>query len=279
MTTYDDLLALSFEDRIAQAIMALLFSASHIEIVAKPAEYANNELKNGQPKATAVTNRKNTLVQDLAAARTNAALPFTRIDPVGGLRMPSGEAQASPEVLISPVGNDSEIDMDTTAVVIVGDTIYVACNFKRRRSSAAPALGKTNFEYVGFGSFPAVSIELMVAVLRDELADVRSSGNAADKARAQAIAWCKIIGLENDPTDAVSNAIAHAEMQVVNHCLPKVIDITGKLFVGVSRPCCPSCAGYLGGAGFGFTRGHAIAPKNWAHPSTFSTKLLVVKPV
>ena len=282
MTTYDDLLALSFEDRIAQTVMALLYSASHIEITAQM-PYAPKELKNGLPKPNAVQKRKDALSARLVAGSAAAILPLTAHAPGQPLNepgTPTGELQAHPEVLIRTDLQPSEIDMDTTAVALVGDSLYIACNFKRRHIVGVPQLAPKNFHYIAFGNFLDVSIALMGAALRTELADVGAEGSADDKERARAIRFIKIIGPSDNPTTAAQNAQAHAEMQIVNHCLPKVIDLPAmRLNVGVSRPCCPSCTRYLLSAKLGFTRSHEIDPGNWKHPNDISTKLLHTLPV
>nr|WP_298136147.1 hypothetical protein [uncultured Pseudomonas sp.] len=281
MTTYSDLLALSFEDRIAQTVMALLYSACHIEIAAQM-PYDPAELKKGVPKPAAITARQDALVNRLESARAAAALPIKSHSPGQPLTSPgtpTGERQATPEVLIRADLQPSEIDMDTTAVALTGDTLYIACNFKRRDIVGVPKLSPKSFHYIGFGNFPDVSIALLGAALRTELADVRASGSSEDRARAQAIRFCKIIGPSIDPTTAVANAEAHAEMQIVNHCLPKVIDNTEELSLGVSRPCCPDCTRTLRAARIGFTRSHDVVAGNWRAPNAFSTKVLHILPI
>ncbi|NWD77693.1 hypothetical protein HX890_26580 [Pseudomonas gingeri] len=268
MALYEDLLALTFEDRIAQSAMALLYSASHVEITATMQPYEPREIRNGNPRAAAITARQDVLKGRLDSARDAASQPIKR------LGTPTGELQATPEVLIRIDLQPSEIDMDTTACALVGDTVYLACNFKRRSIVGAPKLSRPAYHYLGFGNFPDVSIALLSTALREELEDVRVNGTGTDRARAQAIRFCKIIGPGTDPTTAVQNAEAHAEMQLVNHCLPKVIDNTGELYLGVSRPCCPNCTRALQAARIGFTRSHNIEAQNWRSPNAFSTKLL-----
>lgn len=275
---YSELLDQSVEDRIAQSIMATIYSSCHIEIRSPAQPYTARELKNNIPKPAAVSSRRDTLLQQLQSARTEASRP-TSVHLADILQGPAARTHSAPQVLIRTDLQPSEIELDTTAVAIIGDTLYAACNFKRRTISGDPKLSPKSFDYINFGHFPDISLALLWAALRSELADICNDRFSEGHDRVQAIQYCRIIAPSNPPTNAAQNAETHAEMQIVNHCQPRAIEKNLQLNVGVSRPCCPECTRTLVERNIGFTRSHTIPPVNWISPDAFTTRVLHTIPI
>ncbi|TBV14603.1 hypothetical protein [Stutzerimonas kirkiae] len=275
---YKELLNQRLEDRIAQTIMATIYSSCHIEIRSPVQPYTANELRKSAPKPSAISSRQAALNQQFQLSRITASTPTTT-HLADVLQGSIARTHSAPEVLIRTDLQPSEIELDTTAVAIIGDTLYAACNFKRRTITGNPKLSPKSFDYINFGHFPDVSLALLWAVLRSELADICNDQLSEDQDRVQAIQYCKIIAPTTSPTNAEENAETHAEMQIVNHCQAKSIERNIPLNIGVSRPCCPECTRTLLERNIGFTRSHAIPPKNWRSPDSFTTKVLHTIPI
>lgn len=259
---HEGLKALAFEDRIAQLVMAVLYSSNHIEVT-----HRLGDAKDKPDKQKAIDAARKRLKAEFNAASEARIVPaehlaFSRDRDVLMRGDYSDKVDDKGEPL-NPVMPVSDIDFDTTAVAIDGSNLLMACNYKVRRMAAAgPSWSgrKSNFEYIAFNTISNQSMRLIQQALTAELDDVRANGTDKDKAKAGALNMCQFIGPKVRPEDAQQNAKPHAEMQLLKF-LKSVGHEIRDVHVGVSRGCCPACTEWLTKLGALFTRSHEVDPR------------------
>jgi hypothetical protein len=141
-----------------------------------------------------------------------------------------------------------EVDMDTVAVVVVGGTLYAACNFKRRRFDGS---------YAGFG-WENADCRTLVRVIKNE-------GLGLERAR--------FLSPTPLPATAEDNARPHAEMQLLSFVGAEQIRAKR---VGVTKACCINCMAELdrAGAQYPYFAGAFASPEmNWDPPRLVRTRV------
>lgn len=275
----------TFQDRLAQYILALLYTSNHIDItIALPnvkivqhlqrhlARIGRNNLSANQ-KATA--NQQGRVQHDTLFA--NAKLlamndPFMvhniDVNPVIG---PVIRHRVNNQ---EPTTSVSEIDQDTVAVVICHESVYVACNYKIRRS--VPQQMELTYQLGSFDTMSDHSLTLIKDAVADEIIRPAPVGAPAlpGEDLADHIQYICIIGLRTAPEDQFASAAPHAEMQLLNYLdsMGLSSSVNG-LYWGVSKECCSRCADVLHRrqARFGARHDHNVT--NWLDPAQINTEL------
>ena len=275
----DSFAKVTFEDRIAQMIMAICYTTRHIDVaVFQPKSVA--QLTEIQAATTITQKDRDTLLaqtqakldkKDLAAAQ--AKVPTWKSEFEGGLEAGKGltqqelQQQGTKQIFrtfrqAAPKGNQlveldiSEIDFDTTAVIIQKKTLCIAFNFKVRTQDKLTL--KYKAQYSDFGKVAwSGAIDRIQTALNQELSSVRGD---------TIINNVVYVGIKDDPTDEKANAAPHAEMQLVKYLQDRSIDLHG-LRVGCSKSCCSKCAEKLGNFGVVYSSEHANTVTTWSDPT------------
>jgi len=247
------------EDRLAAMIAAVLYTSDHIDLVRYTTPPDPGLPDKQRPKAIAderlrAINELNTAKGTLSA--TYPAQQFVYHTPAQTL------VEGKPETIVE-AHDISELDFDTVAIVLSGAVLCVACNYKIR-STAVSGTGRNTthkITYKGFGQVSQTAIGNVKAILMGELPKVATVKEAF------------LIGPAEQPANDKENAAPHAEMQILSYltkqnALPK----DGKLYFGVSKPCCSQCAGVLDKAGYKYREKASLTVKNWLPPEQIEIK-------
>lgn len=275
----------TFEDRVASYILAVLYSSQHVDVTVNL-----EDVKTGLAAATrtilegmrergseegAVTARESreklkeekALLKEFQDRSRIASEEFERAKRPGESRYP-----LPPDISLlfrrgdhGPGGAPQWVEeshFDTVATAVVGQTMYVACNYKTRvplRVKYEPA-----FRYVGFG-FPREKLDDLYRALTREFMEVRFP-------RITRLVFLRGRPLEGpaEMTPDVAEAIPHAEMQLVSY----LRHIGKPEWIGVSKPCCAGCARVLRGIGIGYLQEVAEDFSHWAPPEQIAVEVL-----
>lgn len=151
----------------------------------------------------------------------------------------------------------SEIDLDTAAVIIHNKTLYVAFNFKVRTQDKVTL--KYKAQYSDFGKIAwSGTIDRVQAALGKELSEGNGEPNIENVV---------YIRTKQDLKDEKANAAPHAEMQLVTHLRTLAIDVKG-LRLGCSKACCAKCAEQLRTFGVLYSTEHDNSVTHWKLPIT-----------
>lgn len=223
---------MTYEDYLAQMCLALLYTTNHVDVVV-------------QPNLTGVSAKKIPGVINSAAANApyyDAAV-IRRIRP--GTSNP----------------NISDVDYDTVAIAIGGDTLYIACNHKTRRNDGdlLAASKPSHLSYSGFNQIGDPAMEAIRLMLGRE----KKEGCPELKSVTQ-IRW---IVSTPEPKDEVAAAKVHAEMVLLSYLKAKTLSVAR---MGVNKDCCAGCFECLQHAGI------ACPPKgkrfaNWTSPDNIAS--------
>ena len=127
---------LSFEDRIASMIMAAVYSYSHIDLT----------LNQDQFKQLKVNKRLDNLQRALQGPMKVYRENYMEGNVIYRLyQEEKGEDGPFPESV-------TEINYDTTAVVIAEETLYIAMNYKQRMMNEIPEKLNEDIQYVRYGA-------------------------------------------------------------------------------------------------------------------------------
>lgn len=279
-------------DRVAQQILAVLYSSNHIDVTIQLRSRENRRIetqildkiqlfmdsrKSQAPKLMSNIRLKDT---QIAAANIRAKQVFEsdfeqnkislRSD-MNAFSVAFGEYDIGPvfraEEEFSEVKRVSEIDNDTVAVAFLRDTLYVACNYKIRRDSPE------DYKPGSFNDVSPNSLNLVKTALIAELCDGngrRGMSMPDEEAEIAALEYVIFVGLKDAPTDKESSAKPHAEMQLVNYFESKG-DSVENVFFGVSKECCCNCAGILDARRAKYSAKHERGVKNWSPPNEIVT--------
>jgi hypothetical protein len=238
----DELMALSFEDRIAQYVLAILYTSDHIDVSFQvPVPEGKKESKKKED------------ARRLSTLRSNVYTAHR------GYSAPARGGPVYKQSIIYRVNSKdvSEIDYDCIAVVIIGRNMYISRNYKQRKMAVTPTKLKETPEY----EFSTWANEQMRAV-------VRGLGQSLASSRGDTqINHVTFVAPTEAPENEKASAAPHAEMQLVSY-LKGVSQRTTRSRFGVSKGCCAKCAPELDERQIIYTKGRKqnAAPANWLEP-------------
>jgi hypothetical protein len=267
------------EDRLAAMVAAVLYTSDHIDLVqytipppaqlpkgatdAQKREFQQQTKEFGKDRASAIEALGTAKAALLNPAKPTALNDYSKQQFI--YHTPAMTMQDDQVQLIVESHDISEIDFDTVAIVLSGPVLVVACNYKIRSTVVSGAGRNTTHKitYKGFGQVSQTAIENVTAILMRELPQV---------ARVKEV---MLIGPATDPANEKANAAPHAEMQILSYLtkqngLPK----DGKLYFGVSKPCCSDCAGVLDKSKYQYREKASLKVTNWLAPEQIETKVL-----
>ncbi len=245
---------LSFQDRVAAMIMAAVYTREHIDLTVRVPTKLENTNRNLRPAQRLSYFRKQV---------AEAVLAYQDLYPDALVIYRQAKGDPEPKSV-------TEVNYDTTAVVIDRSTLYIALNYKVRIMSPFPDKLNVTPDYVAFGAPGSGAREAAVDMLRRELM-VRPHESVSS---AQIIERVSFIGVDGRFSDAREAAAPHAEMQLLSH-LSSLRRPLGGLRLGVSKACCARCAKELMRRGVRYTpRPGNDDPVNWSYPIEITTRVV-----
>ena len=303
---WDEIKNTRFEDRLAKMALAILYSSNHIDVTFNVSQgneqYRKDQTeifglmkkirKNGVKtelerflwlilskrtlkKSTSVTLTSDQLCEYRRLRWVESTRPTIRTDSQVQVAWPTGDdgelavifRGAKPKKTRFPV---SEIDFDTVAIMIWDDSVFIACNYKRRRMP----LTHRHYTYSHFGEMSQNSIGLITTGLRHGL--VTDTSEYDDPHPADKIKFLVFVGLTTAPDDEGEGARPHAEMQLVSYMNDRGRDLKHCYF-GVNKPCCLRCYKKLKLLGATCAEPPGKDFSNWDDPTEIRTKIVAVK--
>jgi hypothetical protein len=247
-----------FLNRVASLILAVMYSSEHIEISIlspAPGKVNNKSVKArlGAVKASVAEAEK--AYQAGRATRYSSLLYAVSTTP---------EKQAE---------RSSEISMDTVAVTVMNNNLYVARNFKIRSIQNQEVAINPTLGY-SFGKIPDITQSRIMNLLRTELADSGRRINRVYFLRPMLLDLSTNIA--SPPANAEDNAKPHAEMQLLKYFSNQ----QQGLMVGVSKSVCRLCANQLRKKGVRFSKDVGdLTVKNWVPPEQLIVRIESSHPV
>jgi len=257
-----------FEDRVAQYILAILYSHYHLDVSLHQIPDGTKQSKMKQETDTQIKESKARGNESLV--RLSAGFDTMPANPDIGLahhRLVDKERHETfkekpPEKPYDVKYKGSEVYENTVACLLRGDTLYFAVNFKVRRNTDESTYNKfQEFVYSNFGEISESAMDDVRVALRQELTDPL----LMPKYRFFKLGFIAPVVM---PTDADASAAFHAEMQLVANFEYTDRQLMAGWYIGVSKPCCGSCTPELQGRKVEFAGSHELKVTNWKAPST-----------
>jgi hypothetical protein len=251
-----------FEDRVAQYILAVLYSHYHMDVSLHKIPEKVKPSKISQAGQEMIGESKRRGAATLA--------PYTQ-----GFTNPNVVMPANPDIGLAhhKLGDTtddykaSEVYENTVACILRADTLYFAVNFKVRRNTDESSFNKFQaFTYSNFGDISESAMDDIKIALRVELADTKLGAEY----KFTKLAFVAPVTM---PTNQNDSAAFHAEMQLVAYFKYALTKNMSGWYIGVNKPCCSNCTPALQELSVGFDGSHVLQVTNWKMPSSLQAML------
>lgn len=267
---WEEVKDMRFEDRIASAVLAHLYSYHHIEVTCRhicggtKKELIQKKILTRDEALSMPTSVKQSDVLNLRREAWLNAIPEQSksfYDHLNNCAFQHLLFRGIKQEEIAKKEDVSDIEYDTVAALVHENDIYLACNFKVRVMKN----GEVNsFDYPGFGWFSYIAILNIVGAVSEELRD--PEGSAVSRSRK--LYFLSPVGVI---VNEMQNAAPHAEMQLLRYAQEK--NWGNGLYIGVSKPCCTQCAAKLKENRVNYRAESTIVPKHFSPLNTIRVRI------
>ncbi|MGQ5522687.1 TcdA/TcdB pore-forming domain-containing protein [Chitinimonas sp. PSY-7] len=258
---------LSFEDKLANFILASAFSNEHIEInIGRPPNTPNSNGRTSpkliQENARIFEERVTQCVTEFKQRKEQQLRINSYIE--------GGHTQPEPPKMTKGWNDVSDIRMSTVAVAVVDDTLYISANYKTLASNITKdnTVNKPNKNDAIAFSLQQDNPSNRVAIL-DQLYN-----ELADEAPFDKVVF---VEMAKTPANYEDTAAPHAEMQLLSYLKSQGKNLEYATF-GISKPACIRCQDELRSNNILFRDGEVTgeftntAPGNWLSQEQISAR-------